>query len=84
MAGFLLLIPGALTILVLPEVGVPLILFGTRLLGEKFKWAAVVNARVDRGWRSLKMRVGKFFRKYLCIATLMQSDILNRCGHFQL
>ena len=62
-AGFLLLIPGVLTVLVLPEVGVPLILFGTRLLGEKFKWAAVVNVRVDRGWRSFKMRVGKFFKK---------------------
>lgn len=62
-AGFLLLIPGVLTVLVLPEVGVPLILFGTRLLGEKFKWAAVVNNQVDMGWKNLKIRAKRIFRK---------------------
>jgi hypothetical protein len=53
--GFCLLIPGFLLILVLPELGVPLALFGTRLLGDRYKWAKALNARIDRAWAKVKV-----------------------------
>lgn len=62
-AGFMLIVPGILVVVVLPEIGIPLILFGTRLLGEKFKWAKVINGRVDEGWGNLKARIKKCFGK---------------------
>jgi hypothetical protein len=58
--GFSLLIPGFLTLIVLPEVGVPLALLGTRLLGDRFKWAKSLNGRIDRGWAKMKLRLKKF------------------------
>lgn len=62
-AGFLLLIPGTLTIFILPEIGAPLVLMGTRLLGERFKWARAVNHRVDRTWAKVKSWLNKMKRK---------------------
>jgi len=51
--GFCLLIPGFLTLIILPEVGVPLALLGTRLLGDRYKWAKSLNGRIDRTWAKL-------------------------------
>jgi hypothetical protein len=45
--GFLALIVGVVIAIPLPEFGVPLVLLGTRLLGDKYTWARIVNQRVD-------------------------------------
>ena len=52
--GFAALIVGAPLALLLPEFGVPLVLVGTRLLGDRYKWAKVLNAKVDIGWAKTK------------------------------
>jgi hypothetical protein len=57
--GFCLLIPGFLTLIVLPEVGVPLTLLGTRILGDRFKWATALNNRIDKGWAKVKLWLKK-------------------------
>ncbi len=60
MAGFALLILGVPLTLLLPEVGVPLLLLGTRLLGDRFKWARALNARVDSTWAKVKAWLTRF------------------------
>jgi UPF0716 family protein affecting phage T7 exclusion len=62
-AGFALLVPGFLTVLILPEIGVPLLLFGTRLLGDRFKWAQALNSRVDQTGSKAKVWLNKFRKK---------------------
>jgi hypothetical protein len=59
-AGFALLIPGLPLAVLLPEIGVPLLLFGTRLLGDRFKWAQALNARVDSTWAKVKAWLTRF------------------------
>lgn len=47
LAGPLLAILGALLLLPLPELGLPMLLGGLRLLGRRFAWARAANAHVD-------------------------------------
>lgn len=47
-AGGILSIAGMALLLPLPEIGLPLLLVGLRLLGRRFSWARRANARVDR------------------------------------
>jgi hypothetical protein len=61
--GFVALIIGALIAIPLPEFGVPLVLLGTRLLGDKYKWARILNQKVDLGWARLKAWFKKIFRR---------------------
>jgi hypothetical protein len=61
--GFLALIVGVVITIPLPEFGVPLVLLGTRLLGDKYKWARIVNQRVDVGWTRTKTWLKKVFRR---------------------
>lgn len=61
--GFASLICGALITVLLPELGVPLMLIGTRLLGDRYAWAKRLNAKVDSGWIRLKSRLKRLFRK---------------------
>jgi hypothetical protein len=61
--GFIALIIGALIAIPLPEFGVPLVLLGTRLLGDKYKWARILNQKVDLGWARLKAWFKKIFRR---------------------
>jgi len=48
--GFTLLALGVLAAIPLPEIGVPLLLVGLRLLGSRFEWARRANVRVEAGW----------------------------------
>jgi hypothetical protein len=48
--GFVLLILGALAALPLPEVGIPLVLIGLRILGRHYRWARTANAWLDERW----------------------------------
>jgi hypothetical protein len=61
--GFLALIAGVVITIPLPEFGVPLVLLGTRLLGDKYEWARIVNQRVDVGWARTKAWLKKVFRR---------------------
>ena len=61
--GFSALVVGALITIPLPEFGVPLVLLGTRLLGDKYKWARVLNQKVDSGWAAIKAWFKKLFRR---------------------
>lgn len=61
--GFASLIVGVPLLLVLPEVGVPLVLVGTRLLGDRYKWANALNVKVDAGWVRVKAWLKRTFRK---------------------
>jgi hypothetical protein len=61
--GFLALIVGVVITIPLPEFGVPLVLLGTRMLGDKYKWARIVNQRVDVGWARTKAWLKKVFRR---------------------
>lgn len=54
--GFALLIVGAVLALPLPEVGVPLVLIGLRLLGRRYAWARRANAWLDERYARLKER----------------------------
>ena len=46
-AGAVLTAAGVVLIVPLPEVGLPLVVGGLRLLGRRYRWAARANARVD-------------------------------------
>ena len=61
--GFVALIIGALITVPLPEFGVPLVLLGTRLLGDKYTWARIMNQKVDAGWARIKTWLNKVFRR---------------------
>jgi hypothetical protein len=60
--GFILLPVGVLlTLILLPEFGVPLILISTRFLQVRFKWARTFNVWVDNKYRDIKVWFkGKF------------------------
>lgn len=60
--GFGALISGAIITIPLPEFGVPLVLLGTRLLGDRYKWAKNLNKKVDVGWAKTKV----WFKKIFC------------------
>ena len=45
------------------ELGVPLVLVGTRLLGDRYKWANALNVKVDAGWVRFKAWLKRTFRK---------------------
>jgi hypothetical protein len=62
-AGFAALICGGLVTLLLPEVGIPLLLIGTRLLGDRYRWARTLNQKVDLGWKKTKAWFKKLFRR---------------------
>ena len=61
--GFFALIIGAIAAIPLPEFGIPLVLLGTRLLGDRYRWAQVLNQRVDLGWAKTKAWFKKVFRR---------------------
>ena len=61
--AFVILVAGVLVTLPLPEFGIPLILLATRILGDRFAWARVVNAKVDAGWAKIKAWLRKVFRR---------------------
>lgn len=62
--GFCLLIPGfLLTLILMPEFGVPLVLLGTRILSDRFKWAKSLNGHIDRAWAKIKLWLKKFRAK---------------------
>lgn len=61
--GFGALVAGALIALPLPEFGIPLVLLGTRLLGDRYRWAKVLNSKVDSGWAKTKTWFKKTFRR---------------------
>ena len=61
--GFAALIVGALITLPLPEFGLPLVLVGTRLLGDRYQWAKTLNSKVDVGWAKIKAWLKKEFRR---------------------
>ena len=48
--GFTLLVAGVLLAIPLPEAGVPLLLIGLRMLGERYAWARRANEWVDARW----------------------------------
>lgn len=51
-AGFALLAAGILLLIPLPEVGLPALAFGLRLLGRRYAWARAANDRLDRSVRA--------------------------------
>ena len=61
--GFLALIIGAIATIPLPEFGIPLVLLGTRLLGDRYAWARVLNRKVYSGWAKTKAWFKKVFRR---------------------
>ena len=62
--GFILLPVGAfLTLILIPEFGVPLILISTRFLEVRFKWARTFNIWVDNKYRDFKIWFKKKFGK---------------------
>jgi len=62
--GFILLPVGiVLTIILLPEFGIPLILISTRFLQVRFKWARTFNVWVDNKYRDFKVWFKKKFGK---------------------
>lgn len=63
--GFGALFSGVLIAIPLPEFGFPLILLGTRLLGDRYKWAKNLNEKVDAGWANTKVWFKKVFNRRL-------------------
>jgi hypothetical protein len=62
--GFILLPVGiVLTIILLPEFGIPLILISTRFLQVRFKWARALNDWVDTKNKQFKVWFKKKFGK---------------------
>ena len=62
--GFILLPIGiVLTIILLPEFGIPLILVSTRFLQVRFKWARTFNIWVDNKYKEFKVWLKKKFGK---------------------
>ena len=59
--GFSALAGGVIFTLPLPEFGIPLVLLGTRLLGNRYRWAKAMNSKVDIGWARVKVRLKKVF-----------------------
>ena len=54
---------GVIITLPLPEFGIPMILLGTRLLGDRYKWAKTLNSKVDIGWAKAKAKLKNAFRR---------------------
>lgn len=54
--GAVLLTVGAALAVPLPELGLPLVLGGLRLLGRRYAWAMRANARVDAAARAVRDR----------------------------
>ncbi|MCX6496984.1 MAG: hypothetical protein NTW23_06650 [Rhodoluna sp.] len=62
--GFILLPVGVfLTLIFIPEFGVPLILISTRFLAVRFKWARTFNIWVDKKYKEFKVWFKKKFGK---------------------
>ncbi len=62
--GFILLPIGAvLTLVLMPEFGVPLILISTRFLQVRFQWARTFNVWVDKKYAQFKIWFKKTFGK---------------------
>jgi thiol:disulfide interchange protein len=62
--GFILLPVGVfLTLILIPEFGVPLILISTRFLQVRFKWARTFNIWVDNKYGEFKIWFKKKFGK---------------------
>lgn len=52
------LLPICLVLLpIVPELGIPLLLVATRLLGRRFAWARRFNGWIDSKWRALRTRL---------------------------
>lgn len=54
LSGGVLALAGLVLLLPLPEVGVPLLLVGLRLLGRRYAWARRANAWVDHRARQVR------------------------------
>ena len=54
--GAVLALLGMLLLVPLPEVGLPMLLGGLRLLGRRYSWARSMNRRVDRVAEGLASR----------------------------
>lgn len=61
--GFILLVLGVPVAILLPELGVPMLLFSTRLLGRKYLWARKVNAWVSSNWIKTKNWLSRIWRR---------------------
>ena len=62
--GFILLPIGAvLTLVLMPEFGVPLILISSRFLQVRFQWARTMNVWVDKKYAQFKIWFKKTFGK---------------------
>jgi hypothetical protein len=62
--GFLLLPIGVvLTLVLMPEFGVPLILISTRFLQVRFQWARTLNVWVDKKYAQFKIWFKRTFGK---------------------
>jgi hypothetical protein len=62
--GFILLPIGVvLTLVLLPEFGVPLILISTRFLQVRFQWARTLNVWVDKKYAQFKIWFKRTFGK---------------------
>jgi hypothetical protein len=62
--GFILLPIGVvLTLVLLPEFGVPLILISTRFLQVRFQWARTFNIWVDKKYAQFKIWFKRTFGK---------------------
>lgn len=55
--GFLLLPLGGILLPITPEIGVPVLLVATRLLGRRFQWARRFNAWIDGKWQGVRARL---------------------------
>lgn len=60
---FALFFGGLLSLLLMPEFGIPLMLIGTRLLGHRYAWARKLNVKIDAGWIRFKSWFKKVFGK---------------------
>ena len=54
LGGGLLALLGAVLLLPVPELGVPLLLGGLRLLGRRYAWARRADRRVQAAWSSVR------------------------------
>jgi hypothetical protein len=52
--GYAAVAMGAVVTVVLPELGIPLLLVGLRLLGRRYAWARSANRKIDAGWGATK------------------------------
>jgi Putative transmembrane protein (PGPGW) len=75
-SGAVLALLGVVLLLPLPEVGLPLLLGGLRLLGRRYAWARSLNRRVDRAAAAVLAR----FRRLPTWARVVVAVVLAAVG----